>query len=110
MNHEPLPEQDPVDVTIGRGRYRGAAYIARRKCGKVSAMCWDDAGSEKDTAKHVASYIMRGDSVERVERYENDPMPEWICRNGCMDCVTPNVKAIPRQHAPHGNSNSSAGA
>lgn len=76
---------------LGRGRHLGAMYIARRKCGKVSAMCWDDPGSEKDTAKSVSGYIKRGDSVERVERYENDPMPEWICRSGCTDCVTPNA-------------------
>lgn len=73
-----------------RGRYLGGLYIARRKCGKVSAMCWDDPGSEKNTAKHVAGYIKRGDKVERVERYENDPQPEWICRSGCTDCTAPN--------------------
>ena len=74
-----------------RGRYLGGLYIARRKCGKVSAMCWDDPGCEKDTAKHVAGYIKRGDQVERVERYENDPQPEWICRSGCTDCTAPNA-------------------
>lgn len=64
----------------------GYAYIAKRPCGKVSAMCWDDAGYEKEVADHVASYIKRGDAVERVARYKDDPQPEWICRRGCDDC------------------------
>ena len=60
----------------------GFMYLAKRKCGKVSAMAWDDAGHEKDTAKYVASWIKRGDTVERIEVFEGDPMPEWICRSG----------------------------
>lgn len=76
-----------VDDRVDRGAYLGGLYIARRNCGKVSAMCWDDPGSERDTAKSVAMYIRRGDMVERVERYENDPQPEWICRSGCTDCT-----------------------
>ena len=88
MSNEAITAQGP-----GRGKRLGWLYIARRKCGKVSAMCWDDPGSEKSTAQHVASYIKRGESVERVERYENDPQPEWICRSGCTDCVTPNRQA-----------------
>lgn len=65
----------------------GFMYLARRACGKVSAACWDDAMSKKDTAKLVAGYIKRGDSVERIERFEGDPQPEWICRPGCNDCA-----------------------
>lgn len=79
-----------ADVCAKRGLHLGAMYIARRKCGRVSAMCWDDHGSEESTAELVASYIARGDTVERVERYENDPLPEWICRSGCRDCMAPN--------------------
>ena len=73
----------------GRGRYLGTMYIARRKCGKVSAMCWD--GQDKATADHVAHFIKRGDSVERMERYENDPQleMEWVCWSGCTDCMAP---------------------
>jgi hypothetical protein len=70
---------------IGR-KSLGFMYLARRACGKVSAACWDDAGDKKGTAKCVAGYIKRGDTVERVERYEGDGMPEWICRPGCNDC------------------------
>lgn len=64
----------------------GFMYLARRACGKVSASCWDDALSKKDTANTVASYIKRGDTVERIERFEGDEMPEFICRPGCNDC------------------------
>jgi hypothetical protein len=68
----------------------GFMYLARRACGKVSASCWDEPSYAKDTAKTVAGYIKRGDTVERVERFEGDPMPEFICRPGCNDCrVTP---------------------
>lgn len=41
----------------------GFMYLAKRPCGRVSAMCWDEPGFEKDTAKHVAEYIRRGDKV-----------------------------------------------
>lgn len=72
-------------ITADRGKYLGAVYIARRPCGKVSAMCWDDKGHEKETAKLVAGYIKRGDTVERVDRYENDPQPDWMSL-GCKSC------------------------
>jgi hypothetical protein len=78
---------------LGRGRYLGVMYLARRPCGKVSATCWDDVGHEKETAKSVAGYIKRGDIVERVERYEHDPMPEWICKPGCEDCKRSSARA-----------------
>lgn len=75
-----------------RGNYLGSMYIAKRPCGKVCAMIWDDAGREKSTAKTVASWIARGDVVERLERYEHDEMPEWSCRGGCPTCPTPKEK------------------
>lgn len=68
-------------------------YLVRRACGKVSASCWDDAMSNKETAKIVAGYIKRGDTVERIERFEGDPQPEWICRPGCNDCAQSRDKA-----------------
>ena len=80
----------PVERGVGRGTYFGWIYIARRECGKVSAMRWDDPGAEKEAAKSLAEWVRRGDQVERVERYGNDPLPEWICRSGCTDCITPN--------------------
>ncbi|WP_393946502.1 hypothetical protein [Pseudomonas fluorescens] len=49
--------------------------------------------SKKDTAKIVAGYIKRGDTVERIERFEGDPQPEWICRTGCNDCAQSRAKA-----------------
>ena len=71
-----------MTAELGRGRHLGALYIARRKCGKVSAMCWDDPGYEKDTAKYVADWIKRGDTVERIEVFNGDTVPEMICRSG----------------------------
>jgi hypothetical protein len=73
-------------VNTDRGESLGFLYLARRPCGKVSAMCWDDPVHKKETAAHVADYIKRGDIVERIERFRNDPQPEWICRRGCSDC------------------------
>lgn len=74
-----------VEVNQIERKSLGFMYLARRACGKVSASCWDDAMSKKDTAKIVAGYIKRGDTVERIERFEGDPQPEWICRPGCND-------------------------
>lgn len=65
----------------------GFMYLAKRPCGRLSALCWDEPGYEKDTAKHVAEYIRRGDTVERVERFEGEKLPELICYPGCTDCT-----------------------
>lgn len=64
----------------------GFMYLAKRPCGKVSALSWDDAECKKDIAKSVASWINRGDTVERVERFEGDPQPEYVCMPGCSKC------------------------
>lgn len=69
----------------------GFMYLAKRPCGKISAASWDDPGHEKDVAKSVASWIRRGDTVERVERFEGDPMPEW-CAGNCERCK-PTIKS-----------------
>jgi hypothetical protein len=70
----------------------GHQYIARKPCGKVVALCWDDAGQEKETAKSVARWIARGDKVERVARHKDDPMPEWSCPTSeSCECRTPTV-------------------
>lgn len=78
---------DSVEVKTAERKSMGFMYLARRACGKVSAACWDDAMAKEDTAVCVAEYIKRGDLVERVERFEGDPQPEWICRPGCNDCT-----------------------
>lgn len=83
-----------TDVKAGRGKFLGFMFIARRLCGRVSASCWDDPGFEKSTAKEVAKYIRRGDSVDRVERYENDPQPEWVCGQGCKECLCAKSKGV----------------
>jgi hypothetical protein len=69
----------------------GFMYIARKECGRVAALCWDEPKFRKDTAKTVADYIRRGLAVERLERFEGDSMPgEWICKE-CRGkpCATP---------------------
>lgn len=71
---------------------QGFMYLAKRPCGKVSAMAWDDAGYEKSTANSVARWLRRGDEVERVEVFKGDPMPETICRPECDNCKTPNAE------------------
>jgi hypothetical protein len=68
------------------GKRLGFMYMAKRPCGKVSAMVWDDPGCEKETAKLMAGWIRRGDAVERVERFDSDPQPEWICIP-CTRCI-----------------------
>ncbi|MBI5917821.1 MAG: hypothetical protein HY849_00380 [Nitrosomonadales bacterium] len=65
---------------------KGFIYLARRPCGKVSAMYWDEPGHEREIAKSVANWIRRGDKVERVEVFEGDPMPEQVCLPVCKEC------------------------
>lgn len=65
----------------------GFIYLAKRPCGRVSALAWDDPGYEKSTAKHVAEWIARGDKVDRVERFAGDESPEFICSPGCTVCT-----------------------
>lgn len=59
----------------------GFMYVAKRPCGRVAALCWDDDNYKADTAKTVADYIKRGLAVERIERHEGDEMPEMICKD-----------------------------
>lgn len=60
---------------------RGFMYVAKRPCGRVSAMSWDDKGYERDIAKSVASWIKRGDTVTHIEVFVGDPMPEQTCND-----------------------------
>lgn len=65
----------------------GFMYLAKRPCGRVSAMCWDEPKHEKSTSKLIVECLRRGDTVERVERFEGEKLPELICRPGCTDCI-----------------------
>jgi hypothetical protein len=50
-----------------------AEYIyigVRPSDGSIRAVCCDDPGEEKDTAKHVAQWIKRGLVAERVTKAE----------------------------------------
>lgn len=60
----------------------GFMYVAKRPCGKLTAASWGDADCKKDVAAFVSRCIKRGDTVERIERFEGDPMPEFMCK-GC---------------------------
>jgi hypothetical protein len=71
---------------------QGFVYMAKRPCGKVSAMAWDDTGHEKSTAKSIERWIRRGDKVERVEVFKGDQFPETICRPECDECTSPNAQ------------------
>lgn len=64
----------------------GFMYVAKRPCGRLSAASWDDVGSKKDIAAFVSRCIKRGDVVERIERFEGDPMPDFICQGCSKQC------------------------
>ena len=60
-------------------------YIAKRPCGKVSAMSWDDQEAEKEVKKLITRWKARGDTVDRVNADDIDYFLP-ICRSGCDDC------------------------
>jgi hypothetical protein len=88
----------------------GFMYMGRRPCGRVSASAWDDPGHEKSTAAFVANMIRKGLDVQRVERFEGDALPEWICDEcrgkPCKDAG--GVKASQDGQSPNVHSSSSA--
>lgn len=75
----------------------GYMYIAKRPCGRTSASAWDDADAKKDTAKSVARWIARGDSVERIARFKGDPLPAVVCQdNEACACRESKTKPAPK--------------
>ncbi|NCP97724.1 hypothetical protein GW796_05720 [archaeon] len=68
----------------------GFVYVAKRKCGKISASAWDDVNwNNHDKIKTFRSWLARGDTIEVIERFKNDEMPEWICDTFCCEgCCT----------------------
>ena len=70
-------------IDTDRKQLIGHCYIARRPCGMASAMAWDDDDPKEKKAieRSISDWIKRGDTVERVARYDGDPIPENI-----MDC------------------------
>lgn len=58
----------------------GFMYLAKRPCGRITAMAWDDPEYAKSTGKSVARWISRGDAVERIEVKKGDAIPDLICR------------------------------
>lgn len=73
---------------------QGFMYVAKRQCGRISAMSWDDAGAKREIAKSVAQWVRRGDIVERVARYKGDPIPDFICDKK-DDCACRKAKETP---------------
>lgn len=67
----------------------GFMYIAKRPCGKLVAAAWEVEGfsDDKDKQKTLVEWIEAGYIVERVERFEGDPNPEWLCFPGCKNCL-----------------------
>lgn len=59
-------------MTMSRG-FLGYMYLGRLPCGRVAAASWSD------TPDDLLDWLGRGLKVERVERYTDDPQPEWIC-------------------------------
>ena len=70
-----------------RGERLGFAYIATRKCGRVSGLVWEDVTPEKDAALLVRQWMTRGDDVRLIERFAGDPMPEWVCHGRPCECI-----------------------
>lgn len=68
----------------------GFIYLAKRPCGKVSALCWDDARYEQENLEFIERCTARGDTVERVERFDGDELPELICSPECVVCINEN--------------------
>lgn len=66
------------------GKFLGWMYVAKRPCGRMTAMAWDDPGST--AAAHADLWRSRGDNVERVIRHDGDPEPEWICQGSHCQC------------------------
>lgn len=69
-----------------RGDYLGEMVIAWMPCGRVCASGWVD--TDDDAARMMRDYTRPYVAkVERVQRYSNDPRPEWM-KPGCRKCCT----------------------
>ena len=72
--------------------HTGYVWIAKRPCGRVSALAHDTPGNERLTQKMVQRWLDRGDSVSRIPLSEK--LSPSICWPGepcaCRD-------AVPRQ-------------
>jgi hypothetical protein len=67
---------------------QGFMWVARKPCGKVSALAWDDDDNES-IRKSLTDWADRGDQVERIERFEGQELPEIMCRDRTeCDCYS----------------------
>ena len=78
-----------------KGKFLGYQLMAKRPCGKVAAMSWEDPNTDKSNKKTVMDWLRRGLTVVRLERFESDAQPEMVCdeatkAKGVCTCI--NVK------------------
>lgn len=59
--------------------HMGRMHLVRLGCGHLVAACWV-TGNEKDADEFLKEHKSQGRSIETVERYRDDPMPEWCSR------------------------------
>lgn len=72
-----------TDVTPKR---LGMMCLAKMPCGKIAAAAWEDSWDKKRRRAWIRARTSEGLTVDRVERFEGDPQPEWICAPGCEKC------------------------
>lgn len=65
--------------TEGQRTFLGYLYVARKKCGKVVGASWAAPGLEEENAALIARWVNHGFSVEKIDCYEGDLQPQWIC-------------------------------
>jgi hypothetical protein len=63
---------------MSRGKYLGVMINGYRD-GKLAISRWDcDWENDQERECKISEIINRGFELRFEERYENDPMPEWI--------------------------------
>lgn len=62
-------------------KHLGKMHVVRAPCGHVVASCWVD-GNELDAKLFKRRHQRELRIVETLDRYSEDPMPEW-CHRGC---------------------------
>jgi hypothetical protein len=66
---------------------QGFMWVARKPCGKASALAWDDDNAS--IRRSLTDWADRGDQVERIELFEGQELPEMMCSNRAeCDCYS----------------------
>lgn len=86
-----------------QGESLGFMIVARKPCGKVAAMAWDDPeyseNKVKELCRDVIEWRRQELEVVKIERFSGDPMPEWVCAP-CTGCN--GIGAVPFIEGPFG--------